>query len=115
MPVTSQAVAMESRVGRLRPVHRRAHARRPKAWIEERSGPLAYAQAEDVLAWARAKGPIELSAAELGVALDPMPWSFWMVLRLGEAMLALGVIGLGWGIWQSVAALGGRLAMTLGA
>ena len=114
MPVTSQAVAMESRVGRLRPVHRRAHARRPKAWIEERS-PCRFCQAEDVLAWARAKGPIEFSADELGVALDPMPWSFWLVLRLGEAMLALGVIALGWGIWQSVAALGGRLAMTLGA
>ena len=95
MPLTSQAMAIESRAARLRPIHRRADAHRPEARIEERSDAPAHAQTGDVLAWARAKGPIELSAAELGVALDPMPWSFWLVLRLGEAMLALGVIGIG--------------------
>lgn len=114
MSVTSQATVIDSRAADARPTHRRGHARRPKAWIGECRGVFFDGQADDVMAWASARRPIALSAAELGVPLDPTPWSFWLVLRLGEAMLAAGVIGLGWGAWQAVATLGSRLAMAAG-
>lgn len=55
-------------------------------------------------------GALELSAAERGLPMDTMPWSFWLVLRLGEAMLAAGAIGLGWGLLRLVGVLFGNLA-----
>ena len=115
MSVTSQATiqtsTFDNRAANARPGHRRAHARRTKAWTSVVTDP----QPDDVTAWASAKRPIPLSAAEIGVPLETTPWSFWLVIRLGEAMLAAGVIGAGWGVWQAATAVGDKLAMVVGA
>ena len=89
-------------------VHRRAHARRTKAWTSV----VTEARPDDVTAWASAKRPIQLSAAEVGVPLETTPWSFWLVIRLGEAMLAAGVIGPAGASGRAASAVGGKLAMS---
>ena len=39
---------------------------------------------------------------EDGIPLDPMPWSMWTVIRLGELMIVLGVTGLSYVGWETV-------------
>lgn len=71
--------------------------------------PFADGRAAD-LRFAGIPGTMDLSAAERGLPMDPMPWSFWLVLRLGEAMLAAGALGLGWGLLRLVGVMLGNIA-----
>lgn len=82
--------------------------RRVRPGVDSR--PIADGRAVDLRFAGLPGGVVALSAAERGVPMDPMPWSFWLVLRLGEAMLAAGAIGLGWGLLRLAGVVLGKLA-----
>lgn len=103
MQQTANGIVIERRAFR---VARRQRRVRPNA--DSRS--IADGRAVDLRFAGLPGGAVALSAAERGVPMDPMPWSFWLVLRLGETMLAAGAIGLGWGLLRLVGVMLGNIA-----